>query len=95
MPPRRAVGLVITGRVQGVGYRYWLAAEARRADLDGWARNTSAGTVEAVLFGEAGAVGEIVERCREGPPAATVEHIEATEAERPNWSGFMILADAP
>ena len=90
-----AVKLVIAGRVQGVGYRYWLAGEARRVGLDGWARNTSAGNVEAVLSGDRAAVEELVERCREGPPAAIVERVEATEAEPPDWTGFRILADAP
>jgi acylphosphatase len=90
-----AVKLTISGRVQGVGYRYWLAEEARRVGLDGWTRNTFAGDVEALFSGDRVLVEAIVERCREGPPAAIVEHIEATAAEPPDWTGFRILADAP
>lgn len=90
-----AVKLVISGRVQGVGYRYWLAGEARRSGIDGWARNTAGGNVEAVLSGEAGAVDALAGQCRRGPPAAIVDAIETEAAEQPDWTGFRILADAP
>jgi len=52
----RAVRLIIEGRVQGVGYRYWTVGAATERGLDGWVRNLPDGTVEALLSGPVGAV---------------------------------------
>ncbi|MEP6146460.1 MAG: acylphosphatase, partial [Nisaea sp.] len=46
--PRTTIRVVISGRVQGVWYRGWTVSEASAAGLDGWVRNRSDGTVEAV-----------------------------------------------
>ena len=51
-----AVRLVITGRVQGVGFRAWTCGEARRRGLRGWVRNRHDGSVEALLIGAPEAV---------------------------------------
>ncbi|MCS6932307.1 MAG: acylphosphatase, partial [Acetobacteraceae bacterium] len=67
--------LAIAGRVQGVGFRDWLVAEATAAGLSGWVRNRTDGTVEALLAGEAEAVARVAEACRRGPPAARVERV--------------------
>lgn len=77
----RAVRLVIRGRVQGVGFRAWLAGEARGLGLSGWVRNRRDGTVEAVVAGPAEAVAELLEDCADGPPFATVEHVEQHPAK--------------
>ena len=81
--------LVVTGRVQGVGYRQWMCAEADRLGLAGWVRNRRDGSVEAVVEGPAVAVAAIVERARTGPRAAQVSGIDVsnTEAEG-GFSGF-------
>jgi acylphosphatase len=68
--------LRITGRVQGVGFRDALRAEARARGLAGWVRNRSDGSVEAVLQGEAPAVDAVVAWARRGPPAARVDRID-------------------
>ena len=87
-----ATRLLVTGRVQGVGYRQWLQAEARRLGVAGWVRNRHDGSVEAVADGPADAVRALAEAARSGPPAARVdavelEHVELEEAEARS-SGF-------
>ena len=87
----RARRLRIEGRVQGVGYRDWLEREAWRLGLDGWVRNRSDGSVEALLAGEEPAVQALLSACRRGPPLARVDAIEESLAEAPDQPGFRRL----
>jgi acylphosphatase len=80
--------LIISGRVQGVGYRDWLRTEARARGLSGWVRNRMDGSVEALLAGEAGAVAEMIAACRRGPRLALVDAIAENEAVAPDEPGF-------
>jgi acylphosphatase len=68
--------LVITGRVQGVGYRDWTMTTARRLGLAGWVRNRTDGAVEALIVGEDNAVGAMIDACRRGPPLAQVDNVD-------------------
>lgn len=81
--------LRVAGRVQGVGYRAWLAREADRHGVWGWVRNRSDGTVEALLAGEEDALQELLMLCRRGPALALVESIEEHFAEPPPEPGFI------
>jgi acylphosphatase len=73
---RIARHLTISGRVQGVGFRYALADEARARKLGGWVRNRRDGTVEALLAGPEVEVDTIIAWARHGPPGARVTSIE-------------------
>jgi len=68
--------LRITGRVQGVGYRDALRAQALARGLSGWVRNRRDGSVEAVLQGPEDAVTEVARWARQGPPAARVSDVQ-------------------
>ena len=87
---RKAVHIVISGRVQGVWYRGWTEREALRRRLDGWVRNRRDGTVEALFSGPEELVSEMIEACGEGPPAARVVRIDETSAAVPP-PGFHVL----
>ncbi len=69
----------LTGRVQGVSFRYECARAARAAGVGGWVRNRLDGRVEAVFEGPPEAVAAMVEWCRRGPPAAYVTHVETRD----------------
>jgi acylphosphatase len=72
--------LTIRGRVQGVGYRAWVEHRARAHDLEGWVRNLSDGSVEAMFAGPADVVAAMVGRCRRGPSSARVDAVTEHEA---------------
>ncbi|MGH8714147.1 MAG: acylphosphatase [Casimicrobiaceae bacterium] len=72
--------LLIAGSVQGVGFRYAFADEARSRDLAGWVRNRRDGCVEALISGPAPAVEAMIAWARRGPPAARVSAVTVEEA---------------
>jgi acylphosphatase len=85
---RKAVRLVIEGKVQGVGYRWWAVGEARRQGLNGWVRNRSDGTVELLAIGEARAIDRLEQACHRGPAGAAVSAIARQPAEDDGACGF-------
>ncbi|HVP87834.1 MAG TPA: acylphosphatase [Casimicrobiaceae bacterium] len=78
--PRVARRIVVSGRVQGVGFRYALADEARSRNLGGWVRNRRDGRVEALLAGPPDEVEAVIVWARHGPPAARVTLVEVEPA---------------
>jgi acylphosphatase len=82
--------VIISGRVQGVGFRYAFADEARALKLRGWVRNRRDGCVEAIVAGAAADVDAIVAWSRRGPVAARVATVETAPAD-----GELAGADAP
>jgi acylphosphatase len=78
----------VRGRVQGVFFRNWAVAEAESLALRGWVRNRTDGSVELLVFGEAGAIEAIIASCHRGPPAGRVEEVEVEPAEGEPPHGF-------
>jgi acylphosphatase len=70
--------LLISGRVQGVGYRYSTVNAARRFGLRGWVRNLDDGRVEAVAEGPREKLEELIRWAHQGPPAARVSDVAVT-----------------
>jgi len=73
---RVARRFLISGRVQGVGFRFFAAAAARCEGLKGSVRNLPDGSVEAVCEGDADAVARFELAVREGPPGARVDDVK-------------------
>jgi acylphosphatase len=72
--------IIVRGKVQGVGYRAWIAGEAEARGLAGWARNRRDGTVEAVFSGSDEAVAALIAKCQYGPGTARVSDIDNESA---------------
>lgn len=73
---RVARHFLISGRVQGVGFRYFAQAAANREGLHGWVQNRPDGSVEAEAEGDADAVERFERALRHGPPGARVDAVE-------------------
>jgi acylphosphatase len=72
---------VVRGDVQGVGFRYWVADQARAAGLRGWVRNSEDGSVECLAEGSRLALEELLRLLRRGPSSADVQRVDAEWAE--------------
>ena len=68
--------VAITGRVQGVSYRFWTQKRAMALGVTGWVRNRRDGSVEAVFKGARDAVDQLVQDCQDGPTLAKVTGVE-------------------
>ncbi len=89
-----AVRVLIEGRVQGVGFRYWLIERAGGLGLDGWVRNRRDGAVEAVFAGPADAGAAMLRRCHDGPAFACVTDVHEQPEAGPIEAGFNALPTA-
>jgi acylphosphatase len=91
---RSAARLLVEGRVQGVGYRWWAVETARRLGLDGWVRNRADGSVEILAMGDAAAIERLSQACGAGPPGASVRAVRFEAAEDDGSVGFAQRATA-
>ena len=83
----------ISGRVQGVGFRYSALSTARSLDLSGWVRNCADGSLETQAWGEAAKIAGYLDWLRTGPPAARVDRVTVLErkaVEKGPGTGFTI-----
>jgi len=83
--------LAIEGQVQGVFFRASAQAEARRLDLQGWIRNRTDGSVEALAEGDKGQLEAFAAWCRRGPREARVENVQVQwEKYRGEFQDFRV-----
>lgn len=87
----RQARALISGMVQGVGFRQATQGQANALGLGGWVRNLSGGGVEAVFFGEEPGVQRMLDWCKRGPILSRVDRVDVTwEEVNERCSGFEI-----
>jgi acylphosphatase len=91
---RRAKRFFVSGRVQGVGYRYFVRGAAERLQLTGYVRNLDDGRVEAYAVGDDARLASLKEELLRGPRGALVSRVEDADASVSAASAFSIVADA-
>ncbi len=80
----------VTGRVQGVGFRYFVVREARRLGLAGYAMNMSDGSVEVRAEGDGVAVGGLIDAVRRGPGGSRVDDVDVESVADGQMPGFEV-----
>jgi acylphosphatase len=78
---QKARRFVVRGRVQGVGFRWFVEREAHLLGIAGWVRNKADGSVEVLAQGSAAQLAGLRSRLREGPRAARVDDVQEAEAK--------------
>lgn len=83
--PKSTVRIIVSGYVQGVGYRYYIYHQAVSLGLTGYAKNLPTGQVEIVASGDRGMIDELLRLARVGPSHASVSgaHLEEIELSEP------------
>jgi acylphosphatase len=79
--PVQARRFLVRGRVQGVGFRWFVEREAHILQIAGWVRNNADGSVEVLAIGTRDQLTGLRSRLQEGPRAARVDNVEESETE--------------
>ena len=79
---KKKIHIVVTGKVQGVGFRYWLYQIANEKNVYGWVKNINTNEVEAVFLGEEKKVDEIIKLCRKGPTSSNVVSVKIEDYQQ-------------
>ena len=87
---KKCVRVLVSGKVQGVGYRFSTFQEAQKLGITGWVRNLIDSRVEAVFCGEPTAVAAIIKWCDRGPSAAVVKQVTVEDIEPQAIDNFEI-----
>ena len=74
--------LVISGKVQGVGFRYWLQNAAIEKNIFGWVKNKTSGDVEALIVGNEEKVEDLIKLCEQGSPLSKVDQVMVNEYKK-------------
>ena len=77
--------IVISGKVQSVGFRHWLYQAAVQKKINGWVKNNISGEVEALLIGNEMEINNLIEICKKGPPSSKVTKIEVQNYQKEHF----------
>ncbi len=89
--PLKRAEIILSGRVQGVGFRYFTRRRAAELGIAGWVRNLADGDVQVIAQGPADTLNDFISRLREGPPVATVLDVDIQYREvEPELDGFEV-----
>ncbi len=90
MSETKNVRIFLSGRVQGVGFRAFIRKNARKLNVNGWAKNLNDGRMEAVFSGNKEDVDKLVELVKNGPRFAEVDNFEIKNINNKKFDGFEI-----
>ena len=74
--------LVILGKVQGVGFRYWMQNLAIENNISGWIKNKMSGNVEALIVGQEKKILKLIKLCEMGPSSAIVDRVQINNYDK-------------
>ena len=74
--------LLISGKVQGVGFRHWLYMKATKKNIRGWVKNKITGEVEALLIGNDKDIDDVIKQCERGPSSSNVTQIRIQDYQQ-------------
>lgn len=87
------IHIIISGDVQGVGFRQFVKYHANKLGIKGWVKNLYNGDVEIMLAGSPENLEKIMEIVKKGPPIALVEHVKTEELPGQEFESFEIIKD--
>ncbi len=82
--------IIVSGLVQGIGFRYFVLDNARELGITGWVKNIEDGKVEALLQGRLENIKKLIELCKTGSAMAKVEKIQEFESDEPIYQDFVV-----
>ena len=93
MTEHKRLDALVHGRVQGVGFRWWVRNQAARLNLQGWVANEPSGSVRIVVEGDSAAVDQLAAQLRDGPSGAVVDRVDQSFGQPTGeFRGFDIRA---
>lgn len=79
----KKIEIIVSGRVQGVGFRYFVTNKARENNISGWVRNTRDGSVEICAEGEITNLDTFIDWIKQGPPLSRVDNVTIHRFDKP------------
>ena len=87
------IHILISGEVQGVGFRQFVKYNAKKLNLKGWVMNLPDGKVEGMLIGDRQNLNTMIEICHKGPFLAKVNDVKIEEIPDENFDSFEVIKD--
>ena len=87
------INIKISGRVQGVGFRYFVKQQANKLGLKGFVQNQQDGSVYVEVEGEKEAVDKLVKWCRKGSPWSKISQVDVRQGEVREFADFSVQPD--
>lgn len=87
---KKHLDIIIRGKVQNVGFRFYAQKKAHSLDITGFVKNQRDGSVYIEAEGEEPNLHEFLQWCHNGPPWADVESVHANESPLKNYRGFLV-----
>ena len=84
--------LIISGKVQGVGFRFWIRNLAINNNINGWVKNKSSSDVEVLIIGQEREIQKLIKQCKIGPNLAVIKNIHINDYKEDYFEkGFNIF----